>query len=72
MNRIPADRRPAVGLDPFEDIDKRVLRRVLDPETGASPEIRAILRSKLGLGAEEMPGPAPAPGTNAPPEKPQA
>ena len=30
MSRIPKDRRPAVGLRPFEDIDKEILRRLLD------------------------------------------
>ena len=70
MNKIPAERRPAVGLPPFEDIDREILNRALDPQLGAAPEIRAILRTKLGLRAETAP--APAPGTNAPPEKPTA
>ncbi|MGA2659087.1 MAG: hypothetical protein ABSH34_16415 [Verrucomicrobiota bacterium] len=69
MRRIPAERRDPVGLRPFKDIDREILNRVLDPEHGATPEVRAVLRTKLRLPAETPPTPAPA--TNAPPEKPQ-
>ncbi|MGO8677163.1 MAG: hypothetical protein ACLQVX_14995 [Limisphaerales bacterium] len=68
MSRINQDRRASVGLPPLEDIDREVLARILDPEQGAAPEIRAVLRTKLRLPAETVRPPAPA--TNAPPEKP--
>jgi hypothetical protein len=71
MSRIPKDRQGAVGLRPFGDIDREILNRILDPEHGATPEVRAVLRTKLRLPAETAPTPAPAPATNAPPEKPQ-
>jgi hypothetical protein len=69
MSRLPEDRKKAVGLRPFEEIDREMLRRILDREHGAAPEIRAILLTKLGIKAETVLGPAAA--TNAPPEKPQ-
>jgi hypothetical protein len=54
-----------MGLEPFEVIDKSVLNRLLDPDRGIPPEIRALLRTKLRLPAEPAPGkseaaPAPA------------
>jgi hypothetical protein len=56
-----------VGLPPFEKIDADVVRAILDPETGAPPEIRAVLRTKLNLPAETAPAPSgPAPETPAP------
>ncbi len=51
---------------PLEEIDKKVLDRLLDPERGLPPEIRAVLRTKLQLPAETRPPPA---STNAPPQK---
>jgi hypothetical protein len=41
-----------------------ILNRLLDPEQGAPFEMRAALRTKLGMSPET----APAPSTNAPPE----
>ena len=65
MSRIK-DSEGRVGLPPFESIDATIRNRVLDPNEGVPFEIRAALRSRLGLPAEEAP-PATAPGTNAPP-----
>jgi len=68
MSRIPAgDRRKAVGLRPFAEIDREMLRRILDPEHGAAPEVRAVLLTKLGIRGDTARAPAPAPGTNAAP-----
>ena len=63
---IPQERMAAIGLRPFEEIDQEVRRRMLDPKTGEAPEVRALLRAKLG----EPPEPSLSPATtNAPPEK---
>jgi hypothetical protein len=61
---IPKERMAAIGLRPFEEIDQLVRTRMLDPQRGEEPAIRAVLRTKLG-----MPPEAPLPGgaTNAPP-----
>jgi hypothetical protein len=63
---IPKDRHSAIGLRPFEEIDQEVRRRMLDPERGEPPEVRAVLRAKLGEPPETTPPPA---ATNAPPER---
>ena len=34
MSKIPQERVKAIGLDPLEDMRKRVLARLLDPEHG--------------------------------------
>jgi hypothetical protein len=66
MSRIPQERIGVLGLPPFEELTKKVLDRLLDPANGLqSIEVRAILRSKLGLPAEPPPAKS---GTNAPPE----
>ena len=62
---IPKDRLSAIGLPPFEEIDQEVRRRMLDPQQGEPPEVRALLRAKLGEPPEPTPPPA---ATNAPPE----
>lgn len=64
MSKIPKERMSAIGLRPFEDIDREIVRRFLDPNEGAPYEIRAILRTKLGMPGEPA---AQAGGTNAPP-----
>ena len=56
-------RSSALGLPPYNDLAKQVLDRMLDPQRGAPPEMRAILRAKLNLGPEPAPTPA---STNAP------
>ena len=68
MAKIPQERAPAIGLGPFEDIDRVIRTRMLDPKEGPRPEFRAILRSKLGLPAETAQAP-PTGTTNAIPEK---
>ncbi len=63
---IPRDRMAAIGLRPFDEIDQEVRQRMLDSRAGEVPEVRTILRDKLGEPPE--PGTAPA-ATNVPPEK---
>ena len=53
-------------MPPIEQTQRDVLKGLLDPEHGLPPEVRAVLRSKLGMAAEAEPA-APA-STNAPPE----
>jgi len=66
QTRMPTERLSAIGLPPFEDMDREIRKRMLDPQAGEPPEVRAVLRTKLG----EMPeASAPAGATNAPPEK---
>ena len=63
---IPKERHSAIGLNPFEDMDREVRKRMLDSKEGEPPEVRAVLRTKLGEPPETI---APAAATNAPPEK---
>jgi hypothetical protein len=75
MSQIPEDRRPAIGLPPFDDINQVIRGRMLDPTEGLPFEARAIVREKLGLAAEPPPAATPAPAsgqTNAPTERPAA
>jgi hypothetical protein len=54
-----------IGLQPVEEIEQQVLRRILDPEQSRWPfERRAALRAKLGMDPEPVLAP---PATNAPP-----
>jgi hypothetical protein len=63
---IPKERLAAIGLRPFEETDQEVRKRMLSPQDGEPPEVRAVLRAKLG----EPPETSTPPGaTNAPPEK---
>jgi hypothetical protein len=63
---MPAERLSAIGLPPFEDMDREIRKRMLDAQAGEPPEVRAVLRTKLG----ELPEAGTPPGaTNAPPEK---
>ena len=66
QSRIPKGRLSAIGLRPFDDIDQEVRKRMLDPQHGEPPEVRAVLRTKLGELPETNTPPA---ATNAPPEK---
>ena len=68
MAKIPKERVGAIGLSPFEDMDREIINRFLDPQGGVPFEARAILRTKLGMGPEPA---SPPPGTNAPPEAPR-
>jgi hypothetical protein len=73
MSKISKERVEAIGLQPFEDIDSEVRRRLLDPAGETTFEFRALLRTKLGLPAdpndvnrpEAVPGNGPS--TNKPP-----
>jgi hypothetical protein len=47
----------ALAISPLDDIQREVVKRMLDPENGVPPEMRAVLRTKLNLGPEP---PAPA------------
>ena len=42
----------ALAISPLEDIQREVLNRMLDPENGVMPEMRAVLRTKFNLGPE--------------------
>ena len=63
---LPEERLSAIGLPAFADMDREVRKRMLDPEAGEPPEVRAILRAKLGEPPEAS---APPADTNAPPVK---
>lgn len=54
-SQVPSGREQATGLGRFEDINKGVLARLLDPDRGTPPEMRAVLRTKLGLPGETAP-----------------
>ena len=56
----------ALAISSLDDIQRAVVNRMLDPENGVMPEMRAVLRTKLNLGPEP-PRPASAE-TNAVPE----
>jgi len=58
-------REAALGISPVDDIQREVVNRMLDPETGVIPEMRAVLRTKLNLGPEPA---SPAGATNAVPQ----
>jgi hypothetical protein len=55
----------ALAISPLDDIQREVVNRMLDPEHGVMPEMRAVLRTKLNLGPEP---PAPRSSTNAVPD----
>ena len=66
MSKISGNRgEERIPVAPVEQIQQEVLKRLLDVENGWPPEVRAVLRNKLGLPAETAP--APPPPTNAPP-----
>ncbi len=55
-----------IPLRPYPDMQREVLGWLLDPKRGLPPDARAILRTRLGLPAENA-APAPAPAsTNSP------
>ena len=71
MSKIPKERIEAIGLDPIDDMRRRVLDRLLDPDQGLPPVARAALRSKLGMPAETPRAAKPAgqsASTNTPPQ----
>ena len=66
MSKIPKERIEPIGLPPIEDIDREMLKRLLDPQQGLPSEYRGVLRTKLRM----LPEPKVMPeATNAPPEK---
>ena len=66
QSKIGKDSLKRVGLSPLEDIDREILNRFLDPQGDVPFEVRAVLRTKLGLPPEAA---APPASTNAPPVK---
>jgi hypothetical protein len=52
MSKVPKDREQAIGLRPYTEIRDEVIRRMLDPQDGMPPEVRAVLRTQLNLPAE--------------------
>ena len=64
--QIPNDRREALAIPPIDQLSRMIVNRLLDPETGFPPEMRAILRTKLRLPAEEAPMPVKPASTNSP------
>jgi len=71
MSKIPKERIEAIGLDPIDDMRRRVLDRLLDPDNGLLPLARAALRSKLGMPAEPPRAAKPdgqSASTNTPPQ----
>jgi plasmid stability protein len=57
-------REDALKIPPVEEIEKEILNRTLDPESGWPFEMRAALRVQLGLPPETLPA---AQGTTTPP-----
>jgi hypothetical protein len=51
MNKIRGQER-RLGLVPIDETKKDVLSRLLDPQTGMPPELRARLRTKLRMPSE--------------------
>jgi len=67
MSKIPKERAEAIGLKPLADIDREIRDRLLDPQDGLPPQVRAVLRGKLGLPKESPKSP---PGSAAPSSQP--
>lgn len=55
------ERGEAIAMSTFQEIDREVFNRLLDPQEGVPAEMRAALRTLSGMPPEI------APGTNAPP-----
>jgi hypothetical protein len=66
QSRIPQDQaaKDRINVPPVAELDREIRRQMLDPQTGAPPEVRAILRTKLQLPAETNAPPAAASATN--------
>jgi hypothetical protein len=56
----------ALAISSIDDIQRELVNRMLDPEHGVVPQMRAVLRTKLNLGPE--PAVPAAASTNAVPE----
>ncbi len=59
------ERGEAIELSSFDDIDREVFNRMLDPNEGVPADMRAVLRTLSGLPPEKSAG-----NTNAPPSAP--
>jgi hypothetical protein len=58
---VPRGREAALSLASMPELRRDVVNRMLDPERGLHPQMRAILRTRLNLPAEEAPAqPAPS------------
>ena len=57
----------ALAIPSMDQIQREVVNRMLDPENGVIPEMRAVLRTKLNLGPEPA-TPRNGNATNAVPE----
>ncbi len=61
-----SSRKDSIPMASMDDLKTDVVHRLVDPEQGMPPEMRAVLRTKLSLGPEP---PTATPVTNAVPEK---
>jgi hypothetical protein len=61
-----SQRKEPLKIASLQEIQEEILKRVLDPEHGFPFEMRAVLRTKLGLGPEPV---KPQAATNAMPER---
>ena len=53
-SKVPQQADKRIGLKSLAEIDLEIRNSFLDPQHGFPPELRAILRSKLGLGKETL------------------
>jgi len=72
QSQIPEARMAAMSLGPYEDINQKVVVRLLNPESGLLPEYRAILRTRLNIPNETASTNAAPVLTNAVPATPPA
>ncbi len=66
QSNVPENRMSATGLLPFEQMNQMVLNALLSPTSRWPFEVRAILRSRLGMGPETPLAPEPETTTTAP------
>lgn len=66
QSKLIPERFEALTLPPLAEIDREMQARVLDPEQGIPIEARAVIRTRLGLPAENTNAP-PASATNSVP-----
>ncbi len=62
---VSKERLKAIEIPPVEEIEQDVLKQLLDPEHGWPPQVRAVLRQKLGMPQESAAPPAATPSTGA-------
>jgi len=76
QSQVPAARQSAIGLPPFDEMDRAIQSELLESDRRLLPQYRAILRSRLNMVPEEVSTNNPAPVdlapvaiiTNTPPE----